>query len=81
MRQPSIQSRLLFTGLGFLAVPGVSFIVMFITARPNWEVDIGDRFQWLQLDLLCAGVAAVFMLAGGAVFLYHRITSNKPHNV
>jgi hypothetical protein len=57
------QSILLFTALGFLAVPGVIWMV--ITARRN--ADVGVVVVWWVVELLCVGVGATCGFVGGVL--------------
>jgi hypothetical protein len=49
----------LFTALGFLAVPGVTWMVL------GWQnPDLGE---WWVVDLLCTVVGATCMFVGGVL--------------
>jgi hypothetical protein len=83
MRQRSIQSRLLFAALGFFGLAGVARIVLEIAVRHELAQgpgDLGVAVLGMLFGLpmlLCLGAGAICTLAGGIVFLHHRLTSKK----
>jgi hypothetical protein len=65
-------------GVGYSpTAPGVTVIVLFIPARLDWAVDIGDVVLWFELGLLCVAGRSFGTLASGVAFLHHLLTSKK----